>query len=145
LQKPANDAIGKCTERISACINTGRAGKEKFDMKDVMSYNGYTGSVHFNAADDVFYGKIEGINDLITFEGKTVAGLKKAFQDSVADYVETCKRYHKETEKSYRGSFNVRITPDLHKKAKNAALNLGLSLNQFIQKAVEDELNLMSV
>lgn len=114
-------------------------------MKDVMSYNGYTGSVHFNAADDVFYGKIEGINDLITFEGKTVAGLKKAFQDSVADYVETCKRYHKETEKSYRGSFNVRITPDLHKKAKNAALNLGLSLNQFIQKAVEDELNLMSV
>ncbi|MCL2293394.1 MAG: type II toxin-antitoxin system HicB family antitoxin [Spirochaetes bacterium] len=114
-------------------------------MKDVIKYKDYMGSVHFNAEDEIFYGKIEGIDDLVTFEGKSVEELKKAFWEAVEDYLETCKKYNKEAEKSYKGSFNVRINPDLHRKVKRAATKKGLSLNQFIQKAVENEVNQIEV
>ncbi|MEI7695845.1 MAG: type II toxin-antitoxin system HicB family antitoxin [Chlorobium sp.] len=108
-------------------------------MKDVLVYKDYIGSVHFNADDEVFFGKIEGIEDLVSFEGDSVIELKKAFEEAVDDYLEICKENGKKTDKSYKGSFNVRIAPDIHKKATRIALMKGMSLNQFIQKAVEEE------
>ena len=108
-------------------------------MKDVLVYKDYIGSVHFNADDEVFFGKIEGIEDLVSFEGDSVIELKKAFEEAVDDYLEICKENGKKTHKSYKGSFNVRIAPDIHKKATRLALMKGMSLNQFIQKAVEEE------
>jgi predicted HicB family RNase H-like nuclease len=108
-------------------------------MKDILVYKEYIGSVHFNSEDEVFYGKIEGIDDLLSFEGSSVRELKKAFEDSVDDYLELCMKEGKKLEKSYKGSFNVRISPDIHKRAKQIAIRKGISLNQFIQKAVEDE------
>jgi predicted HicB family RNase H-like nuclease len=109
-------------------------------MKDVLTYKEYMGSVHFNSEDEIFYGKVEGIEDLITFEGKSVDDLKKAFEESIDDYIELCNRKDKNIEKSYKGSFNVRIPPELHRKVKRTAFKMGISLNQFMQKAVEDEL-----
>lgn len=110
-------------------------------MKDFIMYKDYIGSVHFNADDEVFFGKIEGIDDLVSFEGKTVNELKKAFEEAVLDYIGICKGAGKNIEKSYKGSFNVRISPEVHKKAKRLAIMKGISLNQLIQKAVEEEVN----
>ncbi|MCE5255778.1 MAG: type II toxin-antitoxin system HicB family antitoxin [Spirochaetaceae bacterium] len=109
-------------------------------MKDVLTYKEYMGSVHFNAEDEVFYGKIEGIEDLVSFEGKSVDELKEAFEAAVDDYMDICKRTNKDIEKSYKGNFNVRIPPELHRRIKRTAVRMGISLNQFMQKAVEDEL-----
>jgi predicted HicB family RNase H-like nuclease len=109
-------------------------------MKDVLTYKEYMGSVHYCAEDEVFYGKIEGIEDLVSFEAQSVDALKTAFQESVEDYLELCQKNNKDAEKSYKGSFNVRIPPELHKKAKRRAVKMGISLNQFMQKALEDEL-----
>lgn len=108
-------------------------------MKDFLQYKDYIGSVHFNAEDEIFFGKIEGIEDLISFEGNSVNELKTAFIESVDDYISLCKEMGKKNEKSYKGSFNVRIAPETHKKAKRLAIMQGISLNQFIQKAVEQE------
>jgi len=108
-------------------------------MKDVLIYKDYIGSVHFNADDEVFFGKIEGVEDLITFEGNSVLEVKGAFEEAVNDYIELCKKNGKKLEKSYKGSFNIRIAPEIHKQAKRLALMKGISLNQFIQKAVEEE------
>ena len=108
-------------------------------MRDFIVYKDFVGSVHFNADDEVFFGKIEGIDDLVSFEGKTVAQLKKAFKEAVDDYLALCEESGKRIEKSYKGSFNVRISPDVHRKAKRLAIMKGVSLNQFIQKAVEEE------
>ena len=108
-------------------------------MKDFLVYKEFFGSVHFNAEDEVFYGKIEGIDDLVSFEGKSVNELKEAFQEAATDYMELCQQQGKKLEKSYKGSFNIRISPDVHKKAKRLAIIKGISLNQFIQNAVEDE------
>ena len=65
-------------------------------MKDVLSYKGFIGSVHFNAKDRVFHGKIEGVDDLVTFEGKSVDELIKAFHEEVDDYIDLCKEQNKE-------------------------------------------------
>ena len=69
-------------------------------MKDVMQYKNYFGSVHFSADDELFYGKIEGINDLITFEGESVKQLKSAFEEAVDDYLQLCAQVDKPALKS---------------------------------------------
>ncbi|MBI4690795.1 MAG: type II toxin-antitoxin system HicB family antitoxin [Nitrospirae bacterium] len=106
-------------------------------MKDVLTYKGFIGSVHFSADDKVFHGKIEGITDLVSFEGQTVNELIKAFHEAVDDYIALCKEAGKELLKSCKGSFNVRVSSELHTKAMQQASMLGISLNQLVQKAVE--------
>jgi predicted HicB family RNase H-like nuclease len=59
-------------------------------MNNILQYKNYYAAVHFNAEDDVFYGKILGINDLVSFEGASVKELKAAFKDTVEDYLEIC-------------------------------------------------------
>lgn len=108
-------------------------------MKDVLTYKNFIGSVHFSAEDKVFHGKIEGICDLITFEGQTVSELIKAFHEAVNDYLELCKEACKEPERLFKGSFNVRIPSDLHRKAAKKATIMGISLNQLVQKALEEK------
>jgi len=109
-------------------------------MKDILLYKDYIGSVHFSTEDEIFYGKIEGITDLVSFEGSTVKELKKAFIGAVNDYLEFCVESGKEPLKSYKGSFNIRISPELHKQAVLIAQGEGISLNQLIQQAILHEI-----
>lgn len=109
-------------------------------MKDTIQYDGFIGSVHFSSKDDCLFGKIEGINDLISFEGQDVKELKETFRKSVEDYKELCKHTGKQLHKSYKGSFNVRIPSGLHKKAVQKAVLSGISLNKYVQNAIERDL-----
>lgn len=109
-------------------------------MNDVMTYKGYIGSVHYSEEDEVFHGKIEAINDLIMFEGTSVKELKEAFREAVDDYLETCKEMGREPQKPFKGSFNVRIPSALHRKAAKKATMMGISLNQLVQKALEEKI-----
>lgn len=108
-------------------------------MSDVITYKGYIGSVRYSEEDEVFHGRIEAINDLIMYEGTSVKELKKAFHEAVDDYLETCKEMGREPQKPFKGSFNIRIPSDLHKKAAEKATRMGVSLNQFVQKALEEK------
>ena len=106
-------------------------------MNDILQYKGYYASVHFSADDDVFFGKLLGIDDLVNFEGASVKELKKAFHEAVDDYLETCKELDKEPNKTYKGSFNVRISTDLHKAAAVFASVHNISLNDFVKTAID--------
>jgi predicted HicB family RNase H-like nuclease len=86
-------------------------------MNDIIQYKDFLASVHFSSEDEVFYGKVLGINDLISFEGSSVRELKKSFQEAIEDYLETCEQVGKEPNKTYKGTFNVRIPTQLHKEA----------------------------
>lgn len=108
-------------------------------IKDTLFYKDFIGSVHFSADDGLFFGRIEGISDLVSFEGTTVEEIKNAFEEAVEDYIDICKQTGKQLQKSYKGSFNVRLTPELHKKAVQRSLMLGISLNKLVQKAIERE------
>jgi len=106
-------------------------------MKNVMVYKEFAGSVNYDQADDCFHGRIEGIDDLITFEGHSVAELKIAFREAVIDYEKICATAGKEAQKSYRGTFNIRVPPELHREVARISLRQGMTLNQFVRKALE--------
>src|SRR6476620_7272592 len=106
-------------------------------MNDILEYKNYYATVHFNADDEVFHGKIIGINDLVNFEGTTVSQLKKAFHEAVDDYLETCKSLGKEPEKVYKGSFNIRIPAELHREAARRAALKNMSLNDYVRYALD--------
>lgn len=109
-------------------------------MKDILTYKGFIGSVHYANEDRIFYGKIEGINDLITFEGSAVDELEEGFKYMVDEHIKDCIKENIPLEKSYKGNLNIRLSPDLHKKAAyNAALQ-GVSLNQYINNAIKQEI-----
>ncbi len=86
-------------------------------MNDTIEYKGYSAIVHFRSEDDVFYGKKTCINDLVSFEGTSVAELKAAFHEAAEDYLDMCKELNKDHDKTYKGSFNVRIPSEIHRKA----------------------------
>lgn len=106
-------------------------------MSDFLTYKGYFGTVNFNSDDEVFYGKVFGINDLINFEGSSVKELKESFEESLDDYLDTCKALNKEPNKIFKGSFNVRVSMELHKKAAMIANQKRISLNDFVKKAID--------
>ena len=67
---------------------------------NMLKYNDFYGSVEYSASDECFFGKIIGTADLVTFEGKSVDNLKKAFREAVEDYLVLCKEAGKEPQKS---------------------------------------------
>jgi predicted HicB family RNase H-like nuclease len=109
-------------------------------MSDLLTYKGYYGSARYSAADEVFYGKLEGIDDLVNYEGTSVQELIKAFHEAVEDYLETCKGIGKEPNKTYKGSFNVRIPAELHREAAIFAASKDISLNDFVKTAIQNAL-----
>ena len=108
-------------------------------MKNALEYKGYTGTVEFSAPDEVFFGKINGIRDVVSFEANPVSKLKKAFKEAVEDYLVTCKELGKDPDKEFRGSFNVRVKPRIHRLAVIKSSAMKMSLNQFIERALEKE------
>jgi len=101
-------------------------------MKNMMKYKDYYGSVNFNDDDDVFYGRIEFIKALISYEGTDVTSLRKAFQEAVDDYLLLCEESGEKPEKSFKEVFNVKIDQQLHRKLEIEAERTGLSLNALI-------------
>jgi len=103
----------------------------------MMQYKGYTGKVEFDDEADIFHGEVIGLRDVITFQGKTVDEVKRAFRESVDDYLAFCVKRGEEAEKPFTGKFVVRIPPDLHRKVYVAAKKSGSSLNSWILQTLE--------
>ena len=109
-------------------------------MNDIIKYKEFIGSVHYASEDRVFYGKVEGVSDLITFEGATVDKLEEGFKYMVDEHIKDCNNKKIPIEKSYKGNLNIRLAPELHKKAAYNASLKGISLNQYINDAIKREI-----
>ncbi len=108
-------------------------------MKNILKHKGYSATVEFSAPDEIFFGKINGIRDVVTFEADSVPKLKKAFKDAVEDYLATCQQLGKDSDKELKGSFNVRVKPQIHRLAVIKSSALKISLNQLVENALEKE------
>jgi hypothetical protein len=69
----------------------------------MLVYKGYIGHVEFDDDADIFHGEVINTRDIITFQGLTVAQIKKAFRESVDDYLVFCKERNEEPDKSFSG------------------------------------------
>ena len=108
-------------------------------MANTIEYNGYIGSIEYSPDDKCFFGKLEMIDDLVTFEAISADELESNFHSAVDEYIQTCKELQREPQKVYKGVFNVRIEPELHKKVYKKALKAGVSLNAYIQQVLKNE------
>ncbi len=102
----------------------------------MLMYKGYIGHVEFDDEADIFHGEVINTRDVITFQGRTVKELKKAFHDSIEDYLDFCKERNEEPEKPFSGKFNLRIDPELHRQVYITARQHKVSLNQWIAEAI---------
>ncbi len=105
---------------------------------NTLKYKGYIGSVAYSEPDKVFFGKLEGIDDLVNYEGESVTELTDAFHEAVDDYLIFCEEHNCKPEKSYTGTFNVRISPDTHRDIANLAAEAGISINAFVKRALSE-------
>lgn len=106
-------------------------------MSNTLTYKNYIGTVNFSEEDGVFFGKVMGITDSISFEGDSVDGLVEDFHNAVDEYLEFCEQNDKEPQYQYKGSFNVRISPELHRQASLMAQAQNISLNSLIERSVK--------
>lgn len=103
-----------------------------------LKYKGYLGTIEPNLEEGTLFGKVAFIRDLVTYEAENLKQLQQEFQVSVDDYLEFCTERSKEPNKPLKGSFNVRISPELHRAAV-MAVGDG-SLNAFVGEAIKEKL-----
>ena len=107
-------------------------------MGNLLSYKGYHSRVEFSAEDQVLHGKIEGITDLVTFESESAELIENEFRTAVDDYLAYCEEVGKEPEKEYSGTFNIRISPYMHKQLALYALKNDTSINSSVDTAISE-------
>jgi predicted HicB family RNase H-like nuclease len=111
-------------------------------MENIFSYKGYEGTAEVDLESLTCRGKLLFINDLVTYEASTPAKLKKEFENSVDDYLETCEELGREPLKPLKGLFNVRVPPQLHKELVIKAMTEKVSLNEFIVRSLSSVVHL---
>jgi len=104
---------------------------------NTISYKGFLGTVSFSEKDAAFFGKIEGIDGLVNFEGESVQELTEAFHNAVEDYIKYCETENLPLRKSFTGNLNIRIKPETHSLLALAAKKSGTTLNALISKSLD--------
>lgn len=112
-------------------------------MSKVLTYRGYTGTVEFSEEDNILYGKVQGIRTLISYEGETIKEIVEDFHGAVDDYLALCNENMKTPEIPYKGTFNVRVKPELHRAAAIYAYAHDYSLNKFVEESIEKNLSIL--
>ena len=105
-------------------------------MMNTLSYKGYTASINFDPEDKIFFGRIAGIRDIITFDGKSVLELISSFEEAVNDYLETCEKLGHKPNKPYSGKLVLQVSPEIHAAVAMAAEVNGKSINQWTAEAL---------
>ena len=104
---------------------------------NMMHYKGYEAVIEFDEDAEIFHGEVINLRDVITFQGESASELKKAFTESIEDYIAFCTERGEEPEKPFSGQFVVRTEPKLHKAVSSAARREGVSLNKWVAMALE--------
>ncbi len=107
-------------------------------MNSLMKYKGFTGDVKFSADDNIFVGRLIGIDDIVMFEGTTVDELNIAFKEAVDFHIEVCEKTNKQAKKAYSGKILFRLPNQLHSAIAETAANVGKSINEWGKEVFEN-------
>jgi len=102
-----------------------------------MTYKGYFAKINFDERDNIFWGKVIGIQESITFEGETVAQLTKDFHNAIDHYLVDCKKESRTPAKPYSGKLTLRVSPGIHAAIATAAAHAGKSLNKWVADTLD--------
>jgi predicted HicB family RNase H-like nuclease len=104
---------------------------------NTMSFQGFTARVEYDARDELFVGRVLGLRSIISFHGKTVGELKRAFAAAIKDYLADCQEQGISPEKPASGKLLIRVPPEVHSRALIKAQAMGKSLNQWATEALQ--------
>ena len=116
-----------------------RGGGYRSEEEIMMTYKGYQATVELDEEAGVFHGEVINTRDVITFEGSSVSQLKKAFRDSVEDYLDFCASRGEDPEKPFSGKFLVRVPPEVHRQLMAEARLEGKSLNAYVLEKLRNQ------
>ncbi len=105
-------------------------------MSNWLSYKNYNGTVEYSKEDDCLFGKVVGVRSLLSYEGESIKELKADFQRVIDEYLADCGERNVEPEQPYKGTFNIRISPELHRNIALYAMEHGKSLNAAVEEAL---------
>ena len=106
-------------------------------MNNLMNYKGFTAKIEFSADDNLFVGRLIGIDDIVMFEAETVEGLNNALHEAVDFHIEVCAKTGKKVKKSYSGKLLFRLPDKLHAAIAEAAARRGKSINEWGKEIFE--------
>ena len=106
------------------------------EMKSLLSYKNYNGTVEYSREDNCLFGKVVGVKSLLSYEGASVLELEQDFRRTLDEYLEDCVERGVQPEQPYKGTFNVRISPELHRNIALYAIERGKSLNAVVEEAI---------
>ena len=99
-----------------------------------MKYKGYEAVIEYDEVDRLFFGRVINTRDVISFDGTTVDEVQQSFATVIDEYLEDCQKEGKEPDKAFSGEFNLRISPELHRKVSIEAKKQNISLNTFVEQ-----------
>lgn len=105
-------------------------------VNSMLEYKGYHASVEYDAEDNILVGEVFGITDSLNFHGTSVTELKEMFEQCIDNYLDLCEKIGKNPDKEFKGTFNIRIPSEMHKKAALEAVKQKITLNQYVMKAI---------
>ena len=105
-------------------------------MKNIMEIDGHKAVISFDPDIGMFRGEFLGLSGGADFYATDVQGLLNEGRTSLKVYLQACEERGITPFKHYSGRFNVRISPDLHADIVTAAEASGMSLNQWVEKAL---------
>jgi predicted HicB family RNase H-like nuclease len=102
-------------------------------MINSMSLKGYTAGMDFDAEDKVIVGRVQDIDDIISFHGESVSEFEANFHAEIEDYSAASKELGSAPERPASGKVMLRIAPEVHAAALTAAARSGTSLNKWAE------------
>ena len=101
-------------------------------MLNIMKYRGYTARIDFVSTENIFMGRLLGMDEALIFHGASVEELRGDFEFAVDHYLAECARMGKEPAKPASGKLLLRLPEEIHAAAIIIAAAEGKSLNQWV-------------
>ena len=103
-------------------------------MGNILHYKGYIGSVEIDADEAILFGRVQGIREKLEYRAKDAERLIERFRQVIDDYLEACAQTERAPELPYKGSFNIRISPHLHRSLAIYAMQHKTTINRTIER-----------
>lgn len=107
-------------------------------MSNLLFYKNYNGTVEYSREDNCLFGKVVGIKSLLSYEGDSIQELEENFRCVIDEYLEDCIERSVTPEIPFKGTFNIRISPELHRSIAVYAMEHGKTLNAVVEEAIEN-------
>ncbi len=105
-------------------------------MNNLLKYKNYMARVEFDSEDKTFFGRVAGIDDIITFQGETVNELISGLEEAVDDYLATCKKLGHEPNQPCSGHLLLKLSTETHSAIMAAAVHSGKTLNEWASEVL---------